>query len=195
MAQDKTKAQKGLAQKHLHSRISYLYQAATYLATVADQPRARTPCADHEFQKSESGGNSQCAVATPEAVSDKSLPISLMERDNRIHEINVNGKRVLEDFALCRELVAPLRAVSLKSQIRLSPAMKHTMCKHCDVLLVPSSTSTIHIENNSRGGAKPWADVLVTTCITCGTAKRSPVGAERQLRRESRISKVKDVGK
>lgn len=194
-AQDIAKGQKGLTQKHLHSRVSYLYQAATYLAKVADQPQARPPYISDQVEKQgELGGELQCAVASSsKAVSDEGLPTLPAEQGNPTCKINSDNERVFEHSALSRQLVVHLRAISLKSQIRLSPAMKHTMCKRCDILLVPGSTSTSYMENNSRGGRKPWADVLVTTCIACGTAKRFPVGAKRQLRRELRMGK--DVGK
>ena len=196
MAQNKAKAQKGLTQKHLHSRISYLYQAATYLAKVADQSRAKIPCVKEEVMKqSEPSRELQCAVAALEARADKGLPISPTERGHRTPKADPNDERVSKDSALSRQLVTHLRAVSLKSQIRLSPAMKHTICKHCDILLVPGSTSTSYMENNSRNGRKPWADVLVTTCTACGTAKRFPVGAKRQLRRELRGGRARDTGK
>lgn len=196
MAQDKAKAQKGLTQKHLHSRISYLYQAATYLVKVADQSRAKIPCVKEEvIKQSEPSRELQCAVAALEAVSDKAYPISPTEHGHRTPKVDPDNERVSIDSALPRQLINHLRAVSLKSQIRLSPVMKHTICKHCDILLVPGSTSTSYMENNSRGGRKPWADVLVTTCTVCGTAKRFPVGAKRQLRRDLRGVKARDTGK
>ena len=194
MAQDKAKAQKGLAQKHVHSRISYLYQAATYLANVADQSQARTPYTkDRVIQQSKPSEELQCAVAAPKALSGNALPILPIEHEKGMPKIDPKVDSVLEDSALSRQLVAHLRAISLKSQIRLSPAMKHTICKRCDILLVPGSTSTSYLENNSRGGRKPWADILVTTCTACGAAKRFPVGAKRQGRRESRVGKARDM--
>lgn len=194
MAQDKAKTQKGLAQKHLHSRISYLYQAATYLAKDTDQPQVRSNCVNNEAKKQNKPGEElQCAVAASQAVSE-SLPISPTEPKIWMRKISPDDDSVSEESALSRQLVVHLRAISLKSQIRLSPAMKHTICKRCDILLMPGSTSTSYMENNSRGARKAWADVLVTTCAGCGTAKRFPVGAKRQLRRESRIGKARDVG-
>ena len=196
MVQDKAKAQKGLAQKHVHSRISYLYQAATYLTNVADQSHARTSFTkDGVIKESKPSAELQCAVAAPKAASDNALPILPIEHEKRMPKIDPKAESVVKDSALSRQLVVHLRAISLKSQIRLSPAMKHTICKRCDSLLVPGSTSTSYLENNSRRGRKPWADILVTTCTACGAAKRFPVGAKRQGRRESRIGKARDMGK
>jgi ribonuclease P protein subunit RPR2 len=136
----------------LYSRISYLYQAASYLSGVNEnelQPAA------------ESAGNVSAAKG-------KSLEHKTKQ-------------------AMSRRLLTDMRATSLKTQIRLSPAMKRTICKYCDTLLIEGETCTSTVENKSRGGRKTWADVWVTTCKTCGGLKRSPVDAPRQKRRPARI--------
>ncbi|RYP05947.1 hypothetical protein DL765_009671 [Monosporascus sp. GIB2] len=69
--------------------------------------------------------------------------------------------------------------------------MKHTICKYCDTLLVEGDTSTSFVENQSKGGKKPWADVLVVKCNTCGGLKRFPVQAPRQKRRPIREAESK----
>ena len=112
--------------KHLHSRISYLFQASHYLAT-------------------QSGDQSS-----------------------------------IQTTALSRRLLLQSRGISLKAQVRLSPTIKHSICKVCSTLLVPAQTSTTYVENKSRGGRKPWADVLVTECTVCGTVSRIPIGGSRQ---------------
>ncbi|KAI1434795.1 Rpr2-domain-containing protein [Xylaria sp. CBS 124048] len=94
-----------------------------------------------------------------------------------------------------RHLMTELRATSLKSQIRLSPAIKHTICKLCDTLLIEGETSTSLVENQSKGARKPWADVLVVRCNTCGGARRFPVNAQRQKRRPQREKASKETPK
>jgi len=64
--------------------------------------------------------------------------------------------------------------------------VKALLCKRCDVLLVPGSTSSVTVENASRGGKKPWAEVEVVRCLACGAEKRFPVGATRQKRKTRR---------
>jgi len=95
-----------------------------------------------------------------------------------------------QDFALSRRYISHLRTVSLKSQIRLASDLKHSICKRCDIPLMPGSTSTSYIENKSRGGQKAWADVQVVICVACGTAKRHPIGAKRQANRGARLIKA-----
>ncbi|TVY83147.1 Ribonuclease P protein subunit rpr2 [Lachnellula suecica] len=164
----KVKAAKGTGNfpnKILHSRASYLYQAASYLA-AAQQPHSRP-----EPQIEKDVGN----AAGPKQADATGVPS--------------DGLTAISEAAYrpaSRRLVADLRAVTLKGQMRISPAMKHTLCKKCDTLLVDGSTCTNQVENKSKGGKKPWADVLVRRCHTCGSEKRFPMAAERQKRRPYR---------
>ncbi|KAI0487323.1 RNAse P Rpr2/Rpp21/SNM1 subunit domain-containing protein [Xylaria cf. heliscus] len=96
---------------------------------------------------------------------------------------------------LARNLLTDLRATSLKSQIRLSPAIKHTICKFCDALLIEGETSTSVVENKSKHGKKPWADVLVVKCNACHGVRRFPVQAPRQKRRPQREQRSEDMSK
>jgi ribonuclease P protein subunit RPR2 len=93
---------------------------------------------------------------------------------------------------MSRRLATDLRAVSLKTRIRLKPAVKQTICKFCDSVLIEGTSCTSTIENISKGAKKPWADVLVRKCHTCGREKRYPVTAARPKRKTARESE--DVG-
>jgi ribonuclease P protein subunit RPR2 len=128
--------------KILHTRISYLYQAASYLATQQQHSQAS---------------------------QDKQQ----IERNESLYVPAANL------------LVSDLKSVSLKAQIRMSPAMKQSICKSCNTILIDGSTCSSELENTSRGGKKPWADVLVRRCNICGTSKRYP-SATRQKRRPHR---------
>jgi ribonuclease P protein subunit RPR2 len=135
--------------KAIHSRVSYLYQAATYL-----QQQHSAVAADSQQDATEAESVVKEAIAALQPAS--------------------------------RRLTSDLRAVSLKAQQRMSPAMKRSICKSCDTLLVDGSTCTSQIENTSKGGRKPWADTLIRQCNTCGTFRRYPMAAERQRRRPQR---------
>ncbi len=157
------KAQKDakVPNKHLHSRISYLYQAANYLTRVSES----TLAVQH------AGDNTE--VKNDQSVQQKAT------------------KPFVEASSLSRHLNSHLRAISLRSQIRLTPVFKNTICKRCDTVLIPESTSISRLENKSRGGKKPWADVLVVACKACGHVKRYPVGAKRQRSRTERANETK----
>ncbi|KAA8909168.1 RNAse P, Rpr2/Rpp21 subunit, partial [Sphaerosporella brunnea] len=71
-----------------------------------------------------------------------------------------------------------LRSAAKKNVLRLHSEVKRTICKRCEALLIPGVSCTERIENQSKGGKKRWADVLVIECTRCGTAKRFPVGMD-----------------
>lgn len=187
MAQGKNKgAKENHAKKHLNSRISYLYKAATYLADI-------------QANQKENNNDLNIAQQVPEVFSlpDKSdttawaaelesstNPSELRTKQTEVNEI---GNARARNLGLSRQLLSHVRAVSLKGVVRLTPDIKHSICKRCDGLLIRGSTAKVDLENKSRDGRKPWADVLNVSCITCGSAKRFPVGAKRQLKRQHRL--------
>lgn len=141
-----------IPQKHVHSRLSYLHQAASYLANKQSVQ-----------QQDRSDRNSVCASKNIDNGSSSSPQQ--------------------------RHLVSHLRGVSRKSVIRLTSEVKHSICKRCDIILVPGQTSQLVLENSSRHEAKPWAEVLVIRCNACGTAKRFPVGAPSTKTSHPSVSK------
>ena len=164
--------------------MSYLYQAATHLMNArpdrglgATNLTTSTTATESKFLgpvRSRSTNTKVKTLQTLPTISHAS-----------VNEVSTNT------LGPSCHLISQLRSVSLKGQIRLSQAMKHSICKSCDALLVPGTTSSTRVENKSRGSKKPWADVLVTTCHSCSATKRFPVGAKRQRRRPHRASDTK----
>ncbi|OIW31008.1 Rpr2-domain-containing protein [Coniochaeta ligniaria NRRL 30616] len=110
----------------------------------------------------------------------------LTQASEKSHDEMRSGQAKPISTGAARRLVTDLRSVSLKTRIRLSPAVKQTMCKYCDALLIEGETCTTVIENKSKGGKKPWADILVRKCHACGNAKRHPLNSARQKRKSLR---------
>lgn len=159
MAKSKTP---GIPNKHAFIRMSYLYQASAYLATL-------TPGEGGSNDAGKMGNRSQPTETILRPASTK-------------HDV---GPRLpLRNQA--RALLTDLRQISHKSQLRISPAVKQSMCKLCDTLLVDGQSCVSIVENKSKGGRKPWADILVRKCTTCGHERRFPVDASRQKRRAAR---------
>lgn len=145
MAKQKPKAP--VQNRTAYSRMSYLYQAASYLARCHEQAPNNAAPAQNEQQAKDS---------------------------------------------VARRMVSEMRAVALKTQVRIDPSIKRRVCRYCDSVLIEGESCTSVVENKSKHGSKPWADVLVTKCRTCGREKRVPVGASRQKRRPFR--EVKETG-
>ncbi|KAK0390941.1 hypothetical protein NLU13_0444 [Sarocladium strictum] len=96
---------------------------------------------------------------------------------------------------LSRQMLTDMRIVTQKILIRQSPDLKRTVCKFCDTLQIEGQTSSSIVENTSKGGRKPWADVLAIRCCTCGHVKRFPICAKRQQRRPLRKQENRDEPK
>jgi len=148
--------------RHIYTRASYLYQAADYLVKCQN----------------------------PGSTISQDEPTKAAERQ---HEPNVSDSAQMWRKAssnTARQMLAEMRSMTLKAQVRQSPDMKRTVCKYCDSKFVEGQTSRSYIENASKGGRKPWADVLVIECQICENVKRFPVSALRQKRRHLRSSKA-----
>ncbi|KAF2629811.1 Rpr2-domain-containing protein [Macroventuria anomochaeta] len=149
MAKDKPPKPKGVPNKHLHARTTFLYQAATYLTLHS-------------------------SINKNECRPNDAIP-------SETHSIQ-------QPSPLALQLGSDLHTVSRKAQLRLSIDLKRSVCKSCNAILVPGHTATQITENVSKGGKKPWADVLVVSCNRCGSKRRMPVGAKRQPKKRDRFA-------
>ncbi|EHK43035.1 hypothetical protein TRIATDRAFT_170174, partial [Trichoderma atroviride IMI 206040] len=160
----KQKGNAGIQNRHIYSRASYLYQAASYLANCAHQTKKSTRTEDNQDDTKKD--------EQPAAVDGDGFTHSKQERKAIIN--------------LSHQVISDMRSVSLKAQIRQAPAIKQTVCKYCDAVQIEGKTCHSTVENRSKGGRKPWADILVTRCDTCGNVKRHPISAPRQKRKSLR---------
>lgn len=112
--------------------------------------------------------------------------VSHQFKHNSKLEANDASQRAKASQNLSRQLASDLKLVCQKNVIRQSPEMKHAICKFCNTTLLEGKTSRSVVENPSKDGKKPWADVLVVSCLTCGNTKRYPVAARKQRRKHLR---------
>jgi ribonuclease P protein subunit RPR2 len=66
--------------------------------------------------------------------------------------------------------------------------MKQRICKFCDAVLIEGDSCASSVDNKSKFGKKPWADVLVRKCNTCKRERRYPIGSTRQKRKTLRAA-------
>ncbi|KAF2131176.1 Rpr2-domain-containing protein, partial [Dothidotthia symphoricarpi CBS 119687] len=154
MAKDKPPKAKGIPNKHLHARTTFLYQAAAYLTLQTASKHAQSAASDTEHA----------------------------------HGTEQTKSRSQNHSPLALQLGSDLHSVSRKGQLRLAVDLKRSMCKSCNTILIPGRTATQLIENHSKNGKKPWADVLVIECKLCGGKKRLPIGAKRQAKKSERTT-------
>ncbi|RDD36566.1 Ribonuclease P protein subunit p21 [Trichoplax sp. H2] len=106
------------------------------------------------------------------AATTKQLNVPNKEISHRInfmyqaaHTALTCGKSQEEANQLCRIYVRSLRKIAKKLVLRLDPNIKRTLCKKCDLLLIPGITSTI------RHSSKREKHVILK-CKDCATTKR-----------------------
>lgn len=191
MAKAKKNKSKSVPNKHVHARVSFLYQTAAYLQLA--EPNAVKTDSPTPIPRKVYGD--ETAQSEEDRRSSKERPLDAMHHENAteledgadLRHTDVTSKAAAASFGGDQRLImSHIRLIMQKSRIQVSPDIKRTMCKRCATLLTPSSTCAMSMENASRGGKKPWADVLVKTCLNCGASKRFPVGANRQARKKDR---------
>lgn len=155
---------------HLRARLNYLHNAAAYLQSTAISQQQTQRSRDEAVTSGEKVDSSQQTVPVSlghdatVAATEKNVGDS-----NQMHQAKSNN---LSNAS--RAYISQLRGISLKTQLRLPQELKRSICKRCDTLLVLGANCTQEIRNASREGKKPWADVRVIRCTTCGTEKRYP---------------------
>ena len=156
-----------------HARISFLYQAASYFANLDSQsPLSSTKSRGSSTELTQTGDqNDELAKENDDVDYAKSRPNtkarSCIETDQHKHAVSAF-------------LGSHLRIISRKSQVKVAQSIKRDICKRCNVILQEGKTSATRIENKSYEIKKPWADVLVVTCLSCGMEKRYSVGGKKK---------------
>ncbi|KAH8431569.1 ribonuclease P Rpr2/Rpp21/SNM1 subunit [Aspergillus melleus] len=175
----KVKGKKGSAggvNSHIRARLNYLHAAATYLQTGEIPSKRPTDLGPRESAEAEDKeSKSVSARIVPQVVSND---VAMSEEPLCTKSTPVRAP-TSHNSRLSRVLISHMRGVSLKSQLRLPVDVKRSFCKRCESHLVPGVNSTQEVRNDSRGRSKPWADVLVVRCTTCGTEKRFPQTEKR----------------
>ena len=176
---------KGVQNKHyLHARISFLQQAAQYLTTQdKPQPDSNGVSADSGSENLPSEPNIEDDQRNEAESSELTRSVARMEVDNSPSE---QAFVLPPSGGLPLLLSSHLAQVARKSQIRLHTDIKHQICKRCSTVLIEGKTCKKSIENSSKGGKKPHADVLVLKCASCGAQKRRPFRAKRQRKKGER---------
>ncbi|CAN8100651.1 unnamed protein product [Discula destructiva] len=157
--------------RHIYTRLSFLYQASAYLAQTGEE---------------DPNGVSRSTAMVKSASANADVDMA--------HDADCKQDDILIPAAqsMSRKLLTDLRAIAQKSVIRASPHLKRSICKYCDALLIDGQTSSSVVENKSKGAKKPWADVLVIKCHSCGGEKRFPVSPREQTRRPLRAAKARN---
>ena len=193
MSKAKKSKGKSIANRHILARAFYLHQAATYLHfhRVASKETNDENARPIEYQPVfgshvEPARHLQFVAAHEHAPSTWAIHYNDDMKGTRPSDGTKSASDAETALGQQRYLLSHIHGVAQKSRIKLSSGLKRTICKRCYALLTPGLTSCETIENNSKNGEKPWADVHIVRCTACGAVKRYPVGAKRQPKKKDR---------
>lgn len=175
---------KGVPNKHLHARVAFLQQAAKHLALLSLPGNATVNYGNQDSDRAAAEPPPRVPNTDSSRGNEDRTPCFATSSGDTTSETSL--RRTHTHGGLARQLSSHSVQVARRSQIRLEKDVKRAMCRRCNMPLIEGETSKQAIENLSRGGRKPHADVSVTECCACGAAKRLPIGATRQLRKSKR---------
>lgn len=167
MAKQKGKKDTARGPPHIRARLEYLQKAAAYVQSASTLNEKSNQNGSTNGQLTDD--QAQQTVRTVTKIVDSCGTLKESQNPTELPKHSKN-----RTLCLPRQYISQMRGVSLKSQMRLPITVKRSFCKRCDVILVPEFNCVEKIENASRGGKKPWADVRVIHCTACGTVKRFP---------------------
>lgn len=170
------------SQSHIRARLDYLHQAAVYLqgkSILEDSERLSQASRDPQLRQEAQINSCPSGTSNELKAKQPTLPASQETAEGPLGNLS-------------RTCVLHLRDVAMKTQIRLPVKFKRSLCKRCATLLTLGVTCSHEIRNESRGGKKPWADVLIVRCLPCGAEKRFPQ-TDKRAKKLSQRRKEKET--
>lgn len=190
MGKTKVNTSKNQKNPHLRARVAFLHRASLLIAQTTcpskhtkSQILETSDRSQHEHTKELSLEQDAVHSSTsPATFQGPPLAPSAPEPPSLVSPPLKNS--------ISLRLVSDLKSVAQRSQIRLSPDVKHSLCKRCNAPLIQGKTSRTRIENHSKNASKPWAEYNVIECLLCSAVKRFPTKAPRQAKKSTRQQKT-----
>ncbi|KIK09695.1 hypothetical protein K443DRAFT_298120 [Laccaria amethystina LaAM-08-1] len=148
-----------IANRDIIQRLNFMYQASVYLQSLSTfASTSSTSSADSMDQSGVSPCEASGSVTEP-----SSPPKAAKGKRKRV----IGRKKTVNDLA--RSYVHALKVVGQKTTVKMDPSIKRTLCKGCNVVLVPGSTAIVRVKRSSSHGHS-----VVYTCTGCKTSRRIP---------------------
>ncbi|EIN11439.1 Rpr2-domain-containing protein [Punctularia strigosozonata HHB-11173 SS5] len=144
-----------VANRDILQRLNFLYQASVYMNSIQPPSAHAGPS-----QSSIKPDAAAPVAATPGEASAPSRPVATKKRRPR---------RTIRTTDLAREYVKDMKLVGRKTTVRLDPSVKRTICKGCNLVLLPGTTARVRIHASCSHG-----NAIVYTCLSCHMLRRIP---------------------
>ncbi|KAL5507258.1 hypothetical protein ACEPAH_6714 [Sanghuangporus vaninii] len=153
---DDTPNPNSISNRDIMQRLNFLYQASSYLNGLG-------------FVHGGISGPSNVAIHSKtedaEDRNGKERPSSAKTNVTRKRA----GKRKATAHDLARSYVKSMKIIGQKTNVKMDPSVKRTMCKSCNMLLMPGVTAKVRVKPlPSHGHAVSY------TCMNCSFSRRIP---------------------
>ncbi|KIJ91944.1 hypothetical protein K443DRAFT_464350 [Laccaria amethystina LaAM-08-1] len=148
-----------IANRDIIQRLNFMYQAIVYLQSLSTSAStSSTSSADSMDQSGVSPGKASGSITEPSSPRK-----AAKGRRRRV----IGRKKTVNDLA--RSYVHALKVVGQKTTVKMDPSIKRTLCKGCNVVLVPGSTAIVRVKRSSS-----HRHSVVYTCTGCKSSRRIP---------------------
>ncbi|KAI0089286.1 RNAse P Rpr2/Rpp21/SNM1 subunit domain-containing protein [Irpex rosettiformis] len=152
-SQDNVPNPNNVQNRDIMQRLNFLYQASVFLGT-STQP------VPHHHPR-------------PEPTNSEPEVIKIVSRRQRRKQEMLEQRNPSTAIDLSRTYVRSMKVIGKKTTVRMDPAVKRTLCKGCEIVLVPGSTASVRVN-----GSGPHGHAISYTCLSCHTSRRIPAPAE-----------------
>jgi len=99
-----------------------------------------------------------------------------------------NGKSVMSIVDLSRSYIKSMKVVGQKTTVKMDPSVKRTLCKGCDIVLIPGSTAIVRVKS-----LPSHRHAVTYTCLSCNTCRRTPAPPTLLSRPDASILEPSDI--
>ncbi|KNZ80250.1 Ribonuclease P protein subunit rpr2 [Termitomyces sp. J132] len=140
----------GVANRDIIQRLNFLYQASVYLNTLPSS------------QRSTASSSSTNASPNTKFNTPKDVKTARKRRNKSLRNVTTASE-------LSRSYIATMKSVGQKTTVKIDPGVKRTLCKGCNLTLIPGATATVRVKKSPSHG-----HIMVYTCTGCNTSRRIP---------------------
>ncbi|OCB86941.1 Rpr2-domain-containing protein [Sanghuangporus baumii] len=154
---DDTPNPNSIPNRDIMQRLNFLYQASSYLNGLG-------------FVHGVSGPSNVAIHSKTEDVENrKECPSSAKTKEMANGTRKWAGQRTATAHDVARSYVKSMKIIGQKTNVKMDPSIKRTMCKGCNMLLMPGVTAKVRVKPLPSHG-----HVVSYTCMNCSFSRRIP---------------------
>ncbi|KIJ67619.1 hypothetical protein HYDPIDRAFT_127764 [Hydnomerulius pinastri MD-312] len=136
-----------VSNRDILQRLNFLYQASVLLNGIA--PNALPVDLTHDISSSPQSNDA--------------------ESSKQVGRVAKKAQKIVSTSELSRSYVDTMKIVGQKTNVKMDPSVKRTICKGCSLPLVPGLSATVRIKNSTS-----HSHLVSYTCHSCRTERRIP---------------------